>query len=322
MKNIILDLCGGTGSWSKPYKEAGFDVKNITLPEFDVTNTMIYNEKLHFRGIDKLGKAKLIVDPAEVYGILAAPPCTYFSYARTNAKKPRDLEGAMSIVMSCLWIIWRCQQELKSDQQKYPPLKFWVLENPYYGMLRWFLGKPAYEFDPWEFGDAYKKRTALWGYFLLPPKKFTDIREILTEEQIIKHKTNSQELPTLNGKKVPFSAITDTIEGKLNKNMVLQHETICKEVGHSWGMKNKEMQCAYCHVKKSDVVWTGKAWVNKLPHLMDYQRPENMPKFDKMLSKDIHPEQFGKFDRQTRRAITPKGFAEAFYKANSGEWKV
>lgn len=21
---IILDLCGGTGSWSKPYKEAGY----------------------------------------------------------------------------------------------------------------------------------------------------------------------------------------------------------------------------------------------------------------------------------------------------------
>lgn len=33
---IILDLCGGTGSWSKPYKEAGYDVRLITLPEYDV----------------------------------------------------------------------------------------------------------------------------------------------------------------------------------------------------------------------------------------------------------------------------------------------
>lgn len=24
---IILDLCGGTGSWSRPYKEAGYDVE-------------------------------------------------------------------------------------------------------------------------------------------------------------------------------------------------------------------------------------------------------------------------------------------------------
>jgi len=25
---IILDLCGGTGAWSLPYKEAGYDVRN------------------------------------------------------------------------------------------------------------------------------------------------------------------------------------------------------------------------------------------------------------------------------------------------------
>ena len=33
---IILDLCGGTGSWSKPYRDAGYDVRVITLPEYDV----------------------------------------------------------------------------------------------------------------------------------------------------------------------------------------------------------------------------------------------------------------------------------------------
>ncbi|MFH1231142.1 MAG: hypothetical protein V1709_06555, partial [Planctomycetota bacterium] len=33
---IILDLCGGTGSWSRPYLEAGYNVYNITLPEYDV----------------------------------------------------------------------------------------------------------------------------------------------------------------------------------------------------------------------------------------------------------------------------------------------
>lgn len=33
---IILDLCGGTGSWSKPYRDAGYDVKVITLPQYNV----------------------------------------------------------------------------------------------------------------------------------------------------------------------------------------------------------------------------------------------------------------------------------------------
>ena len=35
-RKIILDLCGGTGSWSKPYKEAGYDVRLVTLPGNDV----------------------------------------------------------------------------------------------------------------------------------------------------------------------------------------------------------------------------------------------------------------------------------------------
>lgn len=54
---IILDLCGGTGSWSRPYKAAGYDVRVITLPEYDV---------------------RTYVPPDNVYGILAAPPCTEF----------------------------------------------------------------------------------------------------------------------------------------------------------------------------------------------------------------------------------------------------
>jgi len=33
---IILDLCGGTGSWSKPYLEGGYDVRVITLPQYDI----------------------------------------------------------------------------------------------------------------------------------------------------------------------------------------------------------------------------------------------------------------------------------------------
>jgi len=35
MKKIILDLCGGTGSWSKPYRDNGYDVRVITLPKYD-----------------------------------------------------------------------------------------------------------------------------------------------------------------------------------------------------------------------------------------------------------------------------------------------
>lgn len=40
MSKIILDLCGGTGSWSKPYREAGYDVRLITLPHYDLFETV------------------------------------------------------------------------------------------------------------------------------------------------------------------------------------------------------------------------------------------------------------------------------------------
>jgi hypothetical protein len=149
MNKIILDLCGGTGSWSKPYKEAGYDVRNITLPKYDV---------------------RRYTPPENVYGILAAPPCTMFSDARTSAKLPRDLEGGWQIVEACLRIIRRFMFNTVSDQQKYSPLKFWALENPWYGRLKWFLGYPPFVFNPYDFGDNYKKKTAIWGYFNEPIK--------------------------------------------------------------------------------------------------------------------------------------------------------
>lgn len=49
-QKIILDLCGGTGSWSKPYRDAGYDVRVVTLPENDVC-TYVPPERLrHLSG--------------------------------------------------------------------------------------------------------------------------------------------------------------------------------------------------------------------------------------------------------------------------------
>lgn len=52
-RGIILDLCGGTGAWSAPYREAGYDVRLVTLPDTDVR---------YYR------------PPQGVHGVLAAPP--------------------------------------------------------------------------------------------------------------------------------------------------------------------------------------------------------------------------------------------------------
>lgn len=161
---IILDLCGGTGAWSQSYADAGYDVRVITLPEHDV---------------------RLYQPPDNVYGILAAPPCTMFSLARTRAKTPRDFRVGMELVIACLKIIWECRYENQ--------LAFWCLENPM-GYLRQFLGKPLSTFDPCDFGDRYTKKTDLWGYFEIPKENPVD----LNQGELALCSQNSRNLPSIS----------------------------------------------------------------------------------------------------------------------------
>lgn len=163
---IILSLCSGTGAWERPYVEAGYNVISITLPEYDV---------------------RTYKPPENIYGILAAPPCEQFSFARTTPKIPRNLQKGMELVIACLNIIWECQYQYKNQHQKVAPIKFWALENPYYGWLKWFLGKPAFIFQPYDYGDAYQKKTSLWGNFNEPKKN--PVR--LTKEMKLAAKTNN-----------------------------------------------------------------------------------------------------------------------------------
>lgn len=182
MSKIILDLCGGSGAWSKPYADAGYEVVNVTLPK---ENVLLW--KPYF--------------PKNVYGILAAPPCTMFSLARTTAKTPRDFHEGMKCVQACMEIIWLCRKQ--SDSQ----LKFWALENPK-GYLRQFLGKPALTFNPWEYGDAYTKATDLWGYFKEPKKNPVE----LDEETKRRCSVNNRKLPSIrdftSGKQADRRAVT------------------------------------------------------------------------------------------------------------------
>lgn len=136
---IILDLCGGTGSWSKPYKDNGYDVRVITLPDYDVLT---------------------YVPPENVYGILAAPPCTEFSLLNSKAEqRDRKFDEGLIVVNACLKIIDKCKP------------KFYAIENPI-GYLKNYLGDPQFIFQPWEFGDAWTKKTCIWGVFNKPVKLY------------------------------------------------------------------------------------------------------------------------------------------------------
>ena len=136
---IILDLCGGTGAWSKPYQDAGYNVRIISLLGQDVRD---------------------YIPPSDVYGILAAPPCTEFAISGVRwwkSKPPELLKEALKTVYACLSII-----EMAS------PI-FWALENPV-GRLRRYIGKWKYTFQPYEYGDPWTKRTCIWGKHNIPIK--------------------------------------------------------------------------------------------------------------------------------------------------------
>jgi hypothetical protein len=186
MSKIILDLCGGTGSWSKPYKEAGYDVKLITLPKYDLfdTHTHTHTRMIEFR--NSFTEEIEAVNADEVYGILAAPTCTMFSLARTTAKTPRDFESGMKLVEKCLEIIWYCRASNDSA------LKFWALENPQ-GYLRQFLGRPPFTFSPEEYGENYTKKTDIWGYFNISKK---NPYRLSPDEQLLSCR-NNRVLPEL-----------------------------------------------------------------------------------------------------------------------------
>ncbi len=184
MKKIILDLCGGTGAWSKPYKDNGYEVYNITLPDLDVRKVLIKGNEMVL-GMDSLLGYDITIKTEDIYGILAAPPCTMFSFARTRAKKPRDLDEGMELVEICMNIIWAVRKQTK--------LAFWALENPM-GYLRQFLGKPPFTFHPSDFGARYTKKTDLWGYYNIPTKRPI----LLSEEEGKLMSTNSRKLPSIS----------------------------------------------------------------------------------------------------------------------------
>ena len=176
-KRVVLDLCGGTGSWSKPYKEAGYEVHVITLPEYNVGDWWINDNVIRFRKQvwKKDGGEYLEIPIANIYGVLAAPPCTHFSLARTTARSPRDYVGAVATVNNCLKIIHKIQEHGGE-------LKFWAIENPV-GHLRKFLGNPPYTFRHWQFDQdaSFTKPTDIWGRFNKPTTliKVAPSKEIL-----------------------------------------------------------------------------------------------------------------------------------------------
>ena len=142
----ILSLFDYSGNWPKPYLDAGYNVVQVDIK--------------HGQDVLEIDAQWLLDnDLADVHGILAAPPCTDFAGSGAQYWPAKDADGrtaqSVALIEQTMKIVDSCQPA------------WWVLENPVGRLNRW-LGKPRMYFHPWEYGDAYTKKTALWGEFNEP----------------------------------------------------------------------------------------------------------------------------------------------------------
>ena len=140
----ILHLCADIGSDSYPYQ---------LDPNYNVI---------------KIGKEIGVENyhpDRPIHGIIANPVCTEFSTASGFHKK-----GSPDLSM-----LKECQRIIKTANPKW-----WVIENPYNGTMKAFIGRPDYVYEPWNFGSPWTKKTALWGSFnkpLMPYNKWEQIEK-------------------------------------------------------------------------------------------------------------------------------------------------
>lgn len=141
----LLSLFDHSGGWSKPFREVAevfqVDIKlGIDILEWDYK---------------AWGKDKNVV------GVLAAPPCTHFTVSGNQYWNEKDKDGRTAEMIKLV--------EKTIEIIEYFNPKFWALENPVGRIEKcvpYLKGKRCFSFNPCDFGDAYTKKTVIWGYCL------------------------------------------------------------------------------------------------------------------------------------------------------------
>jgi len=154
----ILHLCADIGSDSYFYQQD--DEYNVVMVGEDI-------------GVENF------TPPDNVHGIIANPVCTDFSTAK-GFHKHNDIDAGMVLVNHCLRII-----------DVAAPV-WWMMENPQTGRLKDILGKPYAVYQPWQYGSAWTKKTALWGKFNMPAPFFDRWEDVPKNENLYIRPTRSK----------------------------------------------------------------------------------------------------------------------------------
>lgn len=163
---IVISLFDYSGEWSLHYRKAGYRVIQI-------------DTKL---GIDIFAWDYRAIRKDLVKGILAAPPCTDFTVSGAQYWKKKDEDGTTEISCQLISVVLEIIDYFQPE--------FFAIENPVGRLRRMLNGEyedgepqiivpdslkgtlaaPALVFNPCDYGDAWMKKTMLWGKFNSPEK--------------------------------------------------------------------------------------------------------------------------------------------------------
>lgn len=160
-QRLIISLYDYTTAWVQPYIKAGYPV-------------IVWDKKVEGDILERFSWLCGMIDDAIEegyipYGILSATPCDDFagSGARWWAEKDKPVPGyepfenSVEMYTALALVVFMLRD-------RYETLKFWVVENPV-GRIEKLVPElvPFRKmlFNPCDYGDAYTKKTVLWGEF-------------------------------------------------------------------------------------------------------------------------------------------------------------
>lgn len=154
---LIISLYDYTTAWARPYIDAGYPV-------------IVWDKKIEGCILEKFSSLLTLIEEIglDVYGILAAPPCTDFASSGARWMEEKDkpskgyepFESTTEKSTALVYIVLHMVDILKP--------KFWAIENPVGRIERLVPEIKPYRnliFNPDQFGDPYTKKTILWGEF-------------------------------------------------------------------------------------------------------------------------------------------------------------
>ncbi len=146
-ERLIISLYDYSEGWPAEYIKAGYPV-------------MCWDKKIEGDILEERFWKEVMCYSEYVYGILAAPPCTFF--AASGARWWADIcELALSEMIALAEFVLLVKDHCHN-------LAFWALENPV-GRIEKLI--PALKpfrrltFNPNDYGDPYTKKTIVWGEF-------------------------------------------------------------------------------------------------------------------------------------------------------------